>query len=157
MADDNAQNVVPPDPNKDKKEKILEFLEQGTIKSDVGFLVGVDRSTVWRWEQEDATFATNIEASILKYKQKLINIVNVRSVDDGNLALKILARRWSDDFGEKQKIEIESPEDKIAKVNEFIDEHFDEKGLKDEQVPSQGQDVVQEPAGEPVSPDTGTE
>ena len=89
------------------KEDIFNYLEQGMFEKDAAELSGIDRTTMWRWKEEDATFATRVEASIVKYKRKLIHIINMGCVKNPSIALKILRIRWPEEWGVKKKIKQE--------------------------------------------------
>lgn len=87
-------------------DRLCDLLERGMNKKDAAAMAAIDESTLYRWERKNASFASRVEASLLRYKEKLIGVMNVAAVKDGRLALKILERRWPNDFGKHQKIEV---------------------------------------------------
>ena len=112
---------------------ICNYIEEGMPQKDGAVLSGIDESTFYRWMEKHASFASKVEASLLKYKEKLIKVVNVNSVKDGKLALEVLARRWPAEFSSKQTIEVINPQLELDKIKELIDEkHGNEKHNKDD-------------------------
>jgi transposase len=85
------------DENQDKleeKNRIYDSLKQGMSKKDSAILAGISEATFYRWIEEDESFKSRVEASILEYKQTLIKNVNLAAVKDGKLALEVLKRRF---------------------------------------------------------------
>jgi hypothetical protein len=120
------------DQRKEKiQENICNYLEEGMLEKDAAELSGIDRTTMWRWKAENATFATWVEASIVKYKSKLIHIMNVGAIKKPSIAFKILRTRWPDEWNVKRRVERNSEPDvhveEIAKNIQKILEEEDEK------------------------------
>ena len=110
---------------KETKKVILQKIENGMTLKDAAALAGIDESTLHRWKQKDASFASQILKAKIRYKEKLISIVNVRSVKDGKLALDVLARRWPDEWGARQQLEVVvDPQREIRRIIEMIDERL---------------------------------
>lgn len=92
------------DPKREKiKEDICTYLRGGMYKKDASVMAGIDESTLYRWIEADASFASRVEASILEYKQSLIQKLNVSAGKNGMLALKILELRWPKDWAVPQR------------------------------------------------------
>lgn len=83
------------------KNKIYEYLKEGMFKKDAAIMAGISEATFYRWVEEDESFESHIEASILEFKHSLMKNVNASAVKDGRLALEVLKRRfpkeWNDD------------------------------------------------------------
>lgn len=113
--------------NEKTVNEICQFLEDGLPQKDAAVLSGISEKTFYRWMEKHDSFDSKVEASITRYKEKLIKIVNVHSVKDGKLALEILARRWPDEFGTKQKVELAfNPQEEMKKIDERIKERWPE-------------------------------
>lgn len=114
---------------KSKKEKIkqsiLNYLREGMFKKDSAAMSGIDESTLYRWIEKDASFASQVEASILKYKHSLIQILNTQAEKNGMLALQILKTRWYREWGVAQSTE-QSEEDarSLKRIADSLDASF---------------------------------
>jgi len=119
--------------NEETINQICQFLEDGMLQKDAAILSGISEKTFYEWKKENVSFVSRVEASITRYKEKLIKIVNVSSIKDGKLALEVLARRWPDEFGAKQTVEVINPQLELDRIKEIIDEkhgrNTDEKRL----------------------------
>lgn len=107
------------------KEKICNYLTQGMFKKDASKMAGISEDTYLRWYKENADFADKVEASILKYKQSLINTLNVASVDNPRIALEILRTRWAKEWSPKyfhneEKDEMRESMDRVANTLQKI-------------------------------------
>ncbi len=67
------------------KELIYKHLQEGMFKKDAANLAGIDESSFYRWIKADASFASRVQISILKYKRNLIQAVNHGAVKNGSL------------------------------------------------------------------------
>jgi len=102
--------------NKATMAALCEYLENGMNKKDAAAMVGIGETTLYRWMKENGSFGSRVEASVLTYKQKLIQTMNISAVDDGRLALEILARRWPGDFGKNIKVETFDPHEEYKRM-----------------------------------------
>ncbi len=116
--------------NEKTVSSICKYLEDGMLQKDSAILSGVSKATFYRWLKDNKTFKTRVEASLLKYKEKLIKIVNIRSIEDGKLALEMLARRWPEEFSAKHQVEVINPQVELDRIKKVIDEKHNDK--KDE-------------------------
>lgn len=113
---------------------ILESLRIGLNKKDSAVMAGIDESTFYRWIQSDASFASQVEANILVYKRSLIQNLNIHAKKSGIINLRILEKRWPQEWlnpqiqntGGENDIEslaelmrqlIAMPDDEIAEAN----------------------------------------
>ena len=71
------------------KQKILDYLEQGAYKKDAALMSGISEKTFYRWLEEDDSFDSRVEASILCYKYSLIKTLNFQAKNNGTLPFKI--------------------------------------------------------------------
>lgn len=120
MAENNTSGVVPPDPNKGKKDKIVEYLENGMWFKDACVLSGITEQTGHRWKREDVSFVSRVEAGILTYKEKLIKVVNIGSIKDARVAIEVLKTRWPDEWNAVKKVEIVDPQKELNRIRELI-------------------------------------
>ena len=103
------------------RDAIIEKIEDGMTLKDAAILSGISEPTVHRWKNEDESFDNRILTAGIKYKEKLVRIVNVRSIEDGRLALEMLARKWPDEYGVKQQVEfVIDPEKEIRRIIDTI-------------------------------------
>ena len=118
--------------NEEIVKEICGHLEEGMPQKDAAILSGVSEATFYRWISEKKSFESLVEASLSRYKAKLIKIVNVNSIKDGKLALEVLARRWPGEFSSKHIVEVVNPQLELDKIKELIDEKHnkDDKDTK---------------------------
>lgn len=154
MAEPNKSDIKP-DSNAGKKNEICNLLEEGVWKKDAAVLVGIDESTLYKWFKADASFSSRAEASILKYKHKLIKVINAGSITRPMVAVEVLKTRWPDEWNRSTPIELVRPEDKIKKVLELIKEKTQDEHTNN--LPSDGGEPLPEQGGESVQADEGTE
>lgn len=76
------------------KENICNYLREGMFKKDSAIMAGISEATLYRWIEEDESFKSHVEASILEYKRTLIKKMTVCAEKDGRLALEVLKRRF---------------------------------------------------------------
>lgn len=93
--------------DKDQRNTIIEdaicaYLKEGMYKKDAAIMAGIDESTLYRWIEADASFASRVEASILEYKHSLVQNINTQAKIDGRLALELLKRRFPNDNSEEK-------------------------------------------------------
>lgn len=89
------------------KENICNYLKEGMFKKDSALMAGISEATLYRWLDDDESFKSRVEASILEYKHTLIKNVNLATVKDGKLALEVLRRRFPkewDGYAVKEEI-----------------------------------------------------
>lgn len=61
-------------------------------------MAGIDESTFYRWLEKDASFASQVQISILKYKHSLIQSINTNAARSASVALQILRTRWPEEW-----------------------------------------------------------
>ena len=88
-------------------DDICKKIEDGLSQKDSAVLCGITEETFYRWMKK-VSFVSRVNKSLLKYKNKLIQIVNVKSTSEptGRTALELLARRFPEEFSEKRKLEL---------------------------------------------------
>jgi transposase len=87
--------------NNDTKQAICNSLKEGMFKKDAALLAGISEATLYRWIEEDESFDSRVEASVLEYKRTLIRNVTICAEKDGRLALEVLKRRFPKEWGDK--------------------------------------------------------
>ncbi|MDP2649669.1 MAG: hypothetical protein Q8P10_02385 [bacterium] len=87
------------------KNRIYDYLKQGLHKKDSAVLAGISEATLYRWIEEDESFESRVEASILEYKHTLIKNINICAEKDGRLALEVLRRRFPEIDAKKDEEE----------------------------------------------------
>src|SRR3990167_3935465 len=103
------------------KKAVVSELENGMTLKDAAIYCGISRATLLRWRHEDEAFEAKIKKAKITYKRSLIRCVNIRSIEDGRLALEMLARKWPDEYAEKRQVEfIIDPEKEIRRIIETI-------------------------------------
>lgn len=87
-------------------KQICTFLEEGLSQKDASRLSGISESTLYEWISTKSELSESVELANLKYKQKLLTYANVYAMEDGKLALEILARKWPHEFGRKDTLPV---------------------------------------------------
>jgi len=93
--------------NERVRNNICEYLKEGSFKKDAAKMSGINESTLYRWMQKDASFASQVEANILEFKYSLIKNMNKYAMKNGMFALKILERRWPKEWAAPKRIRYE--------------------------------------------------
>lgn len=154
--------------------KICGMIEEGMTQRDAAILSGGSEASLYRWIKEKKTveidgetksFKSLLEASLLRYKQKLVQVVNIGSLKDPKVALEMLARRFPDEYGAKQKVEIIDPQREINRMMNIIEgkespdleEDIEDDEPTDEQVPENGGNLLPEQGGRPDETNSGSE
>ena len=84
------------------KENICKYLKEGLFKKDSAVMSGISEATFYRWLDEDESFKSQVEASVLEYKLTLIKNITTCAKKDGRLALEVLKRRFPNDWIDNQ-------------------------------------------------------
>jgi len=82
-------------------KEICGYLEDGLAQKDAARLAGISESTFYEWLSTKSEFSESLMRAMAKYKYKLVTMVNTQAVNDGKLALEVLARRFPQEYGEK--------------------------------------------------------
>jgi len=99
------------------KENICSYLKEGLFKKDSAIMAGISEATLYRWLEEDESFKSRVEASILEYKRTLIKNMTVCAEKDGRLALEVLKRRFPKEWSESVSVaEVHEGYEKERKV-----------------------------------------
>lgn len=102
------------------KENICSYIKEGLFKKDSAVMAGISEATLYRWIEEDESFKSRVEASVLEYKHTLIKNMTTCAVKDGRLALEVLKRRfpkeWSDQLTTNENVQDLSKERKDVVV-----------------------------------------
>lgn len=106
--------------SEEKVEEILRMLENGMTQKDAAVLCGITEQTWHRWKRENDSIVSRVEVSKLKYKQSLIQIVNVGCLKNPKLALEVLARKYPNEYGTKHEVEIIDPQAEIQRMVNII-------------------------------------
>ena len=133
-------------------KKICKLVSEGMTQKDAAILSGISETTFYEWIKEEVgdaeadirSFRSRVEASLIEYKQKIVQIVSVASVKDGKLALAILERRFSEDWGKTNKLEILDPHKQVAEIMDRI--MGKKKDDNTESVPGRGQGLLPQPS-----------
>lgn len=101
------------------KTAICGYLKKGLTKKDAAIMAGIDESTLYRWFNSDTSFASQAEKNLVEYKKSLIDIVSIYAVTDAKFALRVLERRFSNEWGINKKVEVETKD--YSKMDEIAD------------------------------------
>jgi len=113
---ENGVVVYKPDPNRKIKDNILDLIEEGMWQRDSAILAGINERTFYRWLIDDVSFASQVERAILKYKQKLIKVVNIGSIQKPDIAVRVLEKRWPEEWDKPKKIEVVDPDKQLSET-----------------------------------------
>lgn len=108
------------DKNVVTKLKICKYLEEGLSFKDSCISAGITERTGHRWKNEDVSFVSQVEASITKYKEKLIRCVNQGALTNAKIALEVLKIRWPDEWNPVKKVQMFDPQEELEKIRELI-------------------------------------
>jgi len=97
------------------KDDICAYLKDGMRKKDAALIAGISEKTFYRWIAEDDSFDSRVELSILKYKRSLIVNLNTCAEKNGMTGLKILEKRWPEEWGKNRKTERERKDEASSK------------------------------------------
>ena len=86
-----------------RKELALNALREGLTKAAAAAKAGVSYDTFNRWQKKSAGFASEVELAILESRADLEKCAHKGGKDDPKIAIEILARRWPEDWGRKEK------------------------------------------------------
>jgi len=82
------------------KENICNYIREGMFKKDSAIMAGISEATFYRWIEEDESFESLVEASVMEYKRTLIKNITNCAEKDGRLALEVLKRRYPKEWGD---------------------------------------------------------
>lgn len=125
-------DTVAKTPHKEKvKQEVCSYLKEGLFKKDAAAMAGIDESTLYRWMESDASFASRVEANVLEYKRTLIKFLNYHAMKSGKIALAILARRWPSEWSATPQLEYRdsTPSDEVATAIQSLLLNEDEKAM----------------------------
>jgi hypothetical protein len=113
---DKAIVLLPEDPNAFVKDNICDYLEEGMWKKDAAELAGITERTFYRWCEEDVSFVSRVQLSILKYKRNLIKVINLGSIKKPEVAIRVMEQRWPEEWRQTKKVEVVDPDAQLAKT-----------------------------------------
>lgn len=102
------------------KLRICKYLEAGLWFKDACIAAGVSEPTGHRYKTDDKVFKSQVEASISKYKEKLIKCINEGATKDPKIALDILKIRFPEEWNPVKKIQIVDPEAELKRIKDLI-------------------------------------
>lgn len=125
--DENQQNAS-------IKTVICGYLKEGMFKKDAAIMAGISEATFYRWIEEDESFKSQVEASILGYKHTLIKNITTCAAKDGKLALEVLRRRFPKEWDGKRDFEADGRyEGSTRQVADLLQKIFD-KGNEERKI-----------------------
>lgn len=150
-------------------DEIIKYIEEGSSDKDAAALAGISRETFYQWQRPfldgldasdkipnpdyKADFSDRLKKAELKRKKALIN--RVITNDSWQSAAWYLERQFNEEFGEKKKIEVTDPQERIKNIMQMIKDSKQEK--PDEHLPTDSPSVLQGQDGESIPSDPGTE
>ena len=108
----------PTELTEENKESILKFIREGMTYKDAAILTGIGESTLRKYrtlgiearkediQNEYIEFLEEMDRAKIEYKKSLVDSVTESSKKDGKLALEVLSRKWSDEYGRKDKLSL---------------------------------------------------
>lgn len=110
--------------NQKTVDNICKLLEEGCLQKQSAILSGVGETTFYEWMKVKPKFRESVERAIETYKQKLIKLVNAHSITDGRLAIDMLERRFPDEYGKVNKVQMLDPHAEIKKMFDRIKDDY---------------------------------
>jgi transcriptional regulator with XRE-family HTH domain len=92
-------------------KEICSHLEKGLSQKDSARFAGISESTLYEWMRAKSELSESIELALTKYRQKLVEAVNVSAIKDGKFALEVLARRWPREYGRRDLVNAPNDDD----------------------------------------------
>lgn len=89
----------------DIKDKIIEKIKLGVNFKTAAQVNGIDRSTFYKWMEDDPTFKTHIEEAKAHAKAVIEERLNVAQIDDWRAGAWILERRHPGEYGKREFIQ----------------------------------------------------
>ena len=93
-------------------ERIEDFLKNvrsGLPVQRAASMVGITKSTLYRWAQEYSDFKDAVEQAEAEYQAFALGTVNEGIANgDGHLAMKLLGARFSDEYATSKKVDVRS-------------------------------------------------
>ena len=84
-----------------KTQQICISIAQGYCRLDACLLSDIDESTLYRWLSDNASFASELQKAELKYKGRLVKMVEQAGAKDWRAALKLLERKYRLEYGDQ--------------------------------------------------------
>lgn len=126
-----VRRVIIPIPRKNKATPktlkiILEAIENGHTQKDAAILAGVDQDTITNWKK-NSDFSDQIRLSEIKFKTKLLNVIDTAALTDPKEAKWRLERLYPEEFSLRPQKDIEpsAGQDTLEKVLEKMNAVLD--------------------------------
>jgi hypothetical protein len=90
-------------------EDFLKNVRSGLPVTRAGAMVGITKSTLYRWAEQYSDFKEAIDQAESEYQAFALGTVNDGIANgDGHLAMKLLGARFSDEYATSKKVDIRS-------------------------------------------------
>jgi transposase len=86
--------------------EILRMLESGCTFAAACATAGIHVDTLLLWRQQDAKLSEQVDKALGKARARAELLVAKQIAEDGRLALEYLARRYPEDWGRKDRLDI---------------------------------------------------
>ena len=102
------------------REEAVKCRESGGSLDDCADMAGIDRTTLYRWKDKDASFATALHLARIKFKQSLIRAIRIK--DPKFLLQKCFPDEYGDNpiHGESQQY-YTNDEDLIKQIRTYLE------------------------------------
>lgn len=91
-------------------EIILNAISEGLTQRDASILAGISEDTLCLWKRKDSDFSEQIRQKEIEYKRRLLRIVNKGAEKDWRASLKILERKYPNEYAPNSRIDLGTAE-----------------------------------------------
>lgn len=117
-------------------EKIIELVRKGNYKKVAAAYCGISEKTLYEWQKEGqadiqagkitkkSEFCKSLEQAESKFEIESLEILNKETSQDPKMRLEILARKYPDRWGRKEKHEVKADIDGKLEITEKAVHHF---------------------------------
>lgn len=91
----------------ERAERVLEAIGAGATRRAAAGHAGIDHATLYRWLERNATFATALRAREDEVEVRCVATIQTAMRDDWRAAAWWLERRRADEYGRREKIDVE--------------------------------------------------
>ena len=91
----------------EREQRVLQALRNGNTRTAAARCAGIEIHTLERWAKRSAQFAQALSRAEAESQVALVAIVRQAAASDWRAAAHLLERRWPDEWGRREKIDID--------------------------------------------------
>lgn len=90
----------------ERKQRVLDALKAGNTRRAACIAAGIDQRTLERWQERYVGFAADLARAEAESEVALVGFIRNAAAQDWRAALTLLERRWPNDWGKRERIEV---------------------------------------------------